>query len=198
MKSRITLALCVLTLASACAPAQREPAVDATTVTSATTTRPAHDARVAPVATENAEPAPSAAEPTRAADTAPMSTTAAPDELVAEPCLDGWVCVKLAAGARKLTRRDTLLVGNPSVPSTWSKTTDGRAAATFDAYSKGAVQISLRRKPGNKNEVVAKIPKVGEVVLDRHAGSVDDFTHIGVIAAEDADGALLVDIKYMR
>ncbi len=197
MKSRTPFVLCVLTLASACAPAQREPAVDATTVTSATTTRPAH-AAPAPTATEAAEPGPSAVEQTRETTAAPMSTTAAPDELVAEPCVDGWVCVTLAAGARKVTPRDTLLVGNPSVPSTWSKTTDGRVEVTFDAYSKGAVKLSLRRKPGNKNEVVAKIPKVGEVVLDRHAGSVDDFTHIGVIAAEAADGALLVDIKYMR
>lgn len=196
MKLRITFALCIATLAAACAPALREPAVD-TTVTSAATTRPAH-AAPAPAATEAAEPGPSAVEPTRETNAAPMSTTAAPDELVAEPCADGWVCVTLAAGARKVTPRDTLLVGNPSVPSTWSKTTDGRAEVTFDAYSKGAVKLSLRRKPGNKNEVVAKIPKVGEVVLDRHAGSVDDFTHIGVIAAEAADGALLVDIKYMR
>jgi hypothetical protein len=103
--------------------------------------------------------------------------------------------VKVVGG--KVEKRTTKLVGDPKIESTHSKMTDGRNAASFEFYSKGAVEVMLRRKPGNKNEVVMKSAKGGEVVLDRHDGSVDDFSHIGVIAAEQ-DGAFLVDINYMK
>ena len=103
--------------------------------------------------------------------------------------------VNLATG--KVEPRATKLMGDPKVESTWSKQTDGRTA-TFDQFSKGAVELTLRRKPGNKNEVVVKLAKGGTtVVIDKHDGSVDDFTHVGAIATEQ-DGALLVDLRYMR
>jgi hypothetical protein len=34
-------------------------------------------------------------------------------------------------------------------------------------------------------------------VIDRHDGTTQDFTHVGAIATEQ-DGALLVDMRYMR
>ena len=37
----------------------------------------------------------------------------------------------------------------------------------------------------------------GELVIDRHDGGADDFTHIGAIATEQ-DGSLLIDMRYMR
>ncbi len=35
------------------------------------------------------------------------------------------------------------------------------------------------------------------IVIDKHDGSIDEFTHVGAIAAEQ-DGALLVDMRYLR
>ena len=103
--------------------------------------------------------------------------------------------VTLATG--KVEKRATKLMGDPKIAATWSKQSDGRTA-TFDEYSKGPVELTLRRKPGNKNEVVVKLAKGGNpVVIDKRDGSVDDFTHVGAIAAEQ-DGALLIDLRYMR
>lgn len=142
-----------------------------------------------------APPAPTTPAPTPSAETA---STPAPEpaEAVAEKCEGGWVCVKVSLDSRKVEPRETKLLGDPKIESTWSKNTDGRPA-TFDAFSKGAVEVTLRRKPGNKNEVVVKPPKGSEIVIDRHDGSPDDFTHVGVIATEK-DGALLVDLRYLR
>lgn len=149
---------------------------------------PAITSAQAPVTEAEPKAAPAAVE------TAPAPATAA--EPVAEKCDGGWVCVRVSLDTRKVEKRDTKLLGDPKIESTWSKNTDGRPA-TFEAFSKGSVDVVLRRKPGNKNEVVVKSAKGGEIVIDRKDGTPDDFTHVGVIAAEK-DGALLVDLRYLR
>ena len=139
-----------------------------------------------------------AAEPA-AAEAAPVAAPAlpAPVEAVAEKCDDGWVCVKIDFATRKVEKRDTKLMGDPKIESTWSKTSDGRTVS-FDEFSKGPVELTLRRGPNNKNEVVVKLAKGGApIVIDKHDGTVEDFTHVGVIATEQ-DGALLLDLRYMR
>jgi len=157
---------------------------------------------VAPAApaTTSAQVSGGAPEPTPATTAPPADPPPAPAPPPAEPsaekCEGGWVCVKVTLETRKVEKRDTKLLGDPKIESTWSKNSDGRPA-TFEAFSKGAVEVTLRRKPGNKNEVVVKSAKGGEIVIDRKDGTPDDFTHIGVIAAEK-DGALLVDLRYLR
>lgn len=143
------------------------------------------------------------AEPETKAAPAPESTneavaTPAPPaaEAAPEKCDGGWVCVKVSLDKKKVEPRETKLIGDPKIEETWSKSSDGRTV-TFDAFSKGPVELTLRRKPGNKNEVVVKLGKGGEVVIDRRDGTVDDFTHVGAIAAEQ-DGSLLVDLRYMK
>jgi len=145
----------------------------------------------APVAEPVAEPAAAEAAPA-AAPIAP----AAPVEAAAEKCDDGWVCVKINFATRKVEKRDTKLMGDPKIESTWSKQSDGRTA-TFDEFSKGPVELTLRRKNNDKSEVVVKAKGGGEIVIDRHDGTIQDFTHVGAIATEQ-DGALLVDLRYMR
>lgn len=140
-----------------------------------------------------ADPEPKAATTPAPAEPAP---TPPPAEPTAEKCEGGWVCVKVSLETRKVEKRETKLLGDPKIESTWSKNSDGRPA-TFDAFSKGTVEVILRRKPGNKTEVVVKSAKGGEIVIDRKDGTPDDFTHVGVIAAEK-DGALLVDLRYLR
>lgn len=127
----------------------------------------------------------------------PPETRAAtpPKEDAPEPCDAEWVCVKVLVDSRKTEKRTTKLIGDPKIEQTYSKTTDGRGPVAFDFFSKGAVELALRRKPGNKSEVVVKTPKGQEIVVDRHDG--DDFTYVGAIAAEQ-DGAFLVDIRYMK
>jgi len=44
---------------------------------------------------------------------------------------------------------------------------------------------------------VVKLGKNPEIVIDKKDGSIDDFTHVGAIAAEQ-DGWLLVDLRYMK
>ena len=69
---------------------------------------------------------------------------------------------------------------------------------SLDEFSKGPLELTLRRAPNNKNEVVIKLAKGGApLVIDKHDGSVDDFTHVAIIATEQ-DDALLVDLRYMR
>jgi len=104
--------------------------------------------------------------------------------------------VKVALDTKKVEPRETKRLGDPKIEQTWSKSSAGRTVA-FDAFSKGPVELTLRRKPGNKNEVVVKSAKGAEIVIDRRDGSVDDFTHVGAIAAEQ-DGALLVDLRYLE
>jgi hypothetical protein len=125
----------------------------------------------------------------------PAAPTPPPAEATAEKCDGGWVCVKVSFETRKVEKRDTKLLGDPKIEETWSKNSDGRTAS-FEGFSKGTVELTLRRKPNNKSEVVVKL-KGGEIVIDRHDGSTDDFTHVGAIATEK-DGALLVDLRYLR
>lgn len=151
------------------------PAAAPTTTTAATApvTEPVAEAVVAP---------------------APVDAPAAPAvEEAPEKCESGWVCVKVSFATRKVEKRETRLTGEQS---TWSKQTDGRTA-TFDQFSKGPVELTLRRKGNNKNDVVVKTKGGGELVIDRHDGGTDDFTHIGAIATEQ-DGSLLIDMRYMR
>jgi hypothetical protein len=152
-----------------------------------TTAAPAPASEPAPVETAPAPEAPAAP----AAPVAPVAPVA-----VAEKCDAGWVCVKINFTTRKVEKRDTKLMGDPKIESTWSKMSDGRTA-TFDDFSKGPVELTLRRKSNDKSEVVVKAKGGAEIVIDRHDGTTQDFTHIGAIATEQ-DGALLVDMRYMR
>jgi hypothetical protein len=127
---------------------------------------------------------------------APAAPAAAPVEAAAEKCDEGWVCVKINFATRKVEKRETKLMGDPKIESTWSKMSDGRTAS-FDEFSKGPVELTLRRKSNDKSEVVVKAKGGGEIVIDRHDGTIQDFTHVGAIATEQ-DGALLVDMRYMR
>jgi hypothetical protein len=158
------------------APAE---AVSPTTTTAAPAPAPA------PV-----EPAPVEAAPVPETPAAPVA------EAAAEKCDEGWVCVKINVATRKVEKRDTKLMGDPKIESTWSKQSDGRTA-TFDDFSKGPVELTLRRKSDSKSEVVVKAKGGAEIVIDRHDGTIQDFTHIGAIATEQ-DGMLLVDLRYMR
>ena len=153
--------------------------------------------------TTAATPPPQSVEPEPKATPAPEPTNEAvatpappPAEATPEKCDGGWVCVKVSLDKKKVEPRETKLIGDPKIDQTWSKSSDGRTVS-FDAFSKGPVELTLRRKPGNKNEVVVKTAKGGEIVIDRRDGTVDDFTHVGAIAAEQ-DGALLVDLRYMK
>jgi hypothetical protein len=161
---------------------------------STNTAEPTNAAAPAPAPPKAAEPeSKPAAAATNEAAVAPVPPAPEP---VAEKCEAGWVCVKVSFDTKKVEPRATKLLGDPKIEQTWSKNIDGRPA-TFDAFSKGAVELTLRRRPGNKNEVVVKLAKGGEIVIDRHDGSIDDFTHVGAIAAEQG-GALLVDLRYMK
>jgi hypothetical protein len=136
-------------------------------------------------------------DPTPATETAALTPAPlVPVDATPEKCGGGWVCVKVSFDKKKVETRETKLIGDPKIDDTWSRTSDGRTV-TFDAFSKGTVNLTLRRKPNNKNEVVLKTAKGGEIVIDRHDGSVDDFTHVGAIAAEQ-DGALLLDLRYVK
>ncbi|MBX3185921.1 MAG: hypothetical protein KF819_02855 [Labilithrix sp.] len=159
---------------------------------------PVAEAPASPTTTAAAAPPPVAESEPKAAppEEPPPAPAPPPADPEPEKCDAGWVCLKVSLDSRKVEKRETKLLGDPKIETTWSKNSDGRPA-TFDAFSKGAVEVTLRRKPANKNEVVLKPPKGGEIVVDRRDGTVDDFTHIGVIAAEK-DGAFLLDIKYSR
>jgi hypothetical protein len=104
--------------------------------------------------------------------------------------------VKVVVDAKTIEKRATKLVGDPKIDSAWSKWSDGRVV-TFEGYSQGPVDLMLRRKPNDKNEIVMKPPGGGEIILDRHDGSIDDFTHVDLIVAEQ-HGALLVDFRYSK
>lgn len=195
----------VACLACACAPAaSRGPEVSRATLTSASEPSAPEVAPAVVHAAKKADaPRGQAAigAPVRPAteedEAAPREEVAEPAPVRAEPCSAPWVCVRVSAGTRKVTARETLLVGDPEVPSTWSRTTDGRAPLSFDGYTKGAVTFALRRRAGVA-EVVAKLPRGGEVVLARTTATVEEMTHVGVIATEAEGGDLLVDVKYMR
>ncbi len=157
-----------------------------------------------PVETPPSVPTPAPAKPEPVATPAPPpppepAPTPAPPpvEDAPEKCDGQWVCVKVNLTTRKVEKRETKLMGDPKIESTWSKTSDGRTVS-FDAFSKGPVELTLKRLPLNKNEVVVKLAKGGApIVIDKHDGSLEDFTHVGAIAAEQ-DGALLIDMRYLR
>jgi len=161
-------------------------------------TNTANSPETAPTTTATEAPpqAPPEALPEAAREATSEAVAAPPVEAVAEKCDGGWVCVKVSFDTKKVEPRDTKLIGDPAIEQTWSKQSDGRTVS-FDAFSKGPVELTLRRKPGNKNEVVVKAGKGGEIVIDRRDGTIDDFTHVGAIATE-ADGELLVDLRYMK
>jgi hypothetical protein len=144
-----------------------------------------------------AEPTPPV-DPTPAASSTPTPTSSTPPaEATPEKCDQEWTCVKVSFDKKKVEKRETKLIGDPKIDTTWSKNSDGRAVS-FDNFSKGAVELTLKRKPGNKNEVVVKLgPKGQEIVVDKKDGTIDDFTHVGAIAAEQ-DGWLLIDLRYMK
>lgn len=177
---------CVESVGCGSGGATNTPPAESPTTTSAT---PPPAAKAEPAAAPVAE-APVPASP--AEPTAPPPAEAAP-----EPCDGGWVCVKVNLTTRKVEKRATKLMGDPKIESTWSKTSDGRTVS-FDEFSKGPVELTLRRNPNNKNEVVVKLAKGGApIVIDKHDGTIEDFTHVGAIATE-VDGALLVDMRYLR
>ena len=157
-----------------------------------------------PVETPPVVPTPAPAKPEPVAAPAPPpppepAPTPAPPpvEAAAEKCDGQWVCVKVNLTTRKVEKRETKLMGDPKIESTWSKTSDGRTVS-FDDFSKGPVELTLKRLPLNKNEVVVKLAKGGTpIVIDKHDGSLEEFTHVGAIAAEQ-DGALLIDMRYLR
>jgi hypothetical protein len=142
-----------------------------------------------------AEPEPEKAEVAATAPSPAPTTPKPAEEAAAEPCDSGWICLRVSFETKAVGKRQTKLLGDPKVPETWSKNTDGRPV-TFDTFSKGAVELFLRRKPGDKNEVVAKLEN-NEIILDRRDGTIDDFTHVGLMAAEQ-NGELLVDLKYLK
>jgi hypothetical protein len=176
MKRTFLTTAALLALLVGCGGAVTPAAVPTTTTTTTAAYAPVAEPEAAPVAAVEATPAPAAP----AADTP-------------EKCDSGWVCVKISFATRKVEPRETRLTDQES---TWSKQSDGRTA-TFEQFSKGPVELTLRRKGSGKNEVVVKAKGGGELVIDRHDGSNDDFTHIGAIAME-RDGALFIDMRYMR
>ena len=116
----------------------------------------------------------------------------------AEPCPQEWICVNVALDTGKITKRDTKLIGDPKVESTWSKSVDTRAPASFEQASKG-VEISMKMPQTKAGEhlyqVYFKVKGGREVLLDKHTG--EDVTYVGVIAAEK-DGQFAVDLRYMK
>jgi hypothetical protein len=138
------------------------------------------------------ETAPSTASPPSTSKAAAATPEVEPE---AEKCEGGWVCFKVSFDTKTVEKRPTKLIGDPKIPETWSKTSDGRTVS-FDDFSKGPVELWLKRKPGDKNEVLVKVGKT-ELVVDKKDGTPDDFTHVGAVAAEQ-DGAFLVDLKYMK
>lgn len=142
--------------------------------------------------------------PTPPAATAPdapeeATTTPPPAASGPESCDEGWVCIRVALdGSRKIEKRATKLIGDPAITETWSATTDGRKPAAFDGAKDRTAEVVLRRKGGNKAELVLRTGTPGkpvrEMVVDTHEG---EFTYVGVIATEEK-GSLLVDIRYMK
>lgn len=120
-----------------------------------------------------------------------------------EKCTAGWSCIKVAVeGTRKVERREHALIGDPKIPETWSKTIDDTKTAQFDFVKNRVIEITLKRKPNKKTEVILRTAaatspdkKGPETVLDAH--DTDDFTHVGLIAAEQ-DGQILIDISYRK
>ena len=147
-----------------------------------------------------AQPAPPPAAPEPVATQAPeppAAPTPPPPEAAAEKCDGNWVCLKVSFTTRKVEKRDTKLLGDPKIDSTWSATSDGRAA-TFPNFSKGAVEMLFKRLPNDNNEVTVKLAKAQAISIDKHAGNLTEVTHVGAIATEDKDGNFLIDLSYQH
>lgn len=166
---------------------QAEPAKDPSSSTMTTAAEPKQAAPAPKPAIEEPKPA---AEPVAATPAAP------PVEEKAEPCPSEWVCVNVDYATGKITKRDTKLIGDPKVESTWSKSVDTRAPASF-ASSK-PVEVSLQMPQTKAGEhlynVMIKI-NGRQMLLDKHTG--EEVTYVGVIAA-DKDGQFAVDLRYMK
>ncbi len=165
------------------------PASDATTTTT-----------TAAAAAKKAAPAPEApkAEATPASEPAAAPVTEA--EAAPEPCPQDWVCLRVPLdGKGKIEKRATRLVGDPKIDTTWSANVDTARPGTFPQASK-PVEIALRlpmSKPGQHLAQVVLKANGREIVLDKHEG--EEITYVGVIAAEkEGDGAILVDLRYMK
>jgi hypothetical protein len=128
---------------------------------------------------------------------APEPPAAPAPEAAAEKCDGNWVCLKVSFATRKVEKRDTKLLGDPKIDSTWSATSDGRAAS-FPNYSKGPVEMTFRRLPNDNNEVTVKVAKGPPISIDKHAGNLTEVTHVGAIATEDKDGNFLIDLSYQH
>jgi hypothetical protein len=163
---------------------------------SPTTTTNATIEKTAPREAEPAKAEP--AQPAAELDVASLTSTSK-----AEPCEARlwWTCVTVPLeGARKVEKRETLLIGDPAFAETRSGTTDGRNPITFTTASGDVVSIALRRKGGHKNEIVLRTGKSAdrlgaEVIVDRHDG--DDFQYVSIVATEQ-NGKAYVDVRYMR
>jgi hypothetical protein len=180
---RVLLSLMIVacTPASGAPPAVAKPSVE-----------PEPSSPPAPKPASKPDTAEAAPTPSASASAAP---TPAP-EPAPEPCDSGWTCVKVVLDTKAIEKRATRLIGDPKIDAPWSKWSDGRVV-TYEAFSQGPVDFMLRRKANDKNELVAKPPTGGEIILDRHDGTTDDFTHVDFIAAEQG-GALLVDFRYSK
>lgn len=187
MKTRGTSLFALITLALV-ACGQSEPPKDPSSLTATTSAEP-----------KKSTPA-EAANPAPEATPAPVAETpAAPAvEEKAEPCPSEWVCVNVDYATGKITKRDTKLIGDPKVETTWSKSVDTRGPASFDQGSKG-VEVSMRMPQTKAGEhlyqVFFKVKGGREVMLDKHTG--EEVTYVGVIAAEK-DGQFMVDLRYMK
>ena len=169
--------------AVACGGAQPQPSTPTTTSAQVEPKK----AEPAPAPVEEAKPEP-AAEPV-------AETPAAPEEPKAprlESCDGNWVCVSVSP-KNKIDKRLTQLIGDPQFDSTQSAMIDdarGSAKVELDGKS---YEIALRRVAGG-SQIVLK--GGSEIVLDKH--KANDFTYVGIIATKNKDGAVLVDIKYMK
>ena len=188
MKTRGTL-LAVISLGIVTACGQSEPAKDPSSSTMTTAAEPKQAPKPAEPAVEQPKPA---AEPVAATPAAP------PVEEKAEPCPSEWVCVNVDYATGKITKRDTKLIGDPKVETTWSKSVDTRAPASFEQGSKG-VEITMKMPQTKAGEhlyqVFFKVKGGREIMLDKHTG--EEVTYVGVIAAEK-DGQFAVDLRYMK
>ncbi len=168
--------------AVACGGAQPRPQAPTTT-----------SAQVEPKKAEPApEPAPAVeeAKPEPAAEPAPAPEEPKPPRL--ESCDGNWVCVSVSP-KNKIDKRLTQLIGDPQFDSTQSAMIDdARGPAKLELDGK-TYEIALRR--GAVSQIVLR-GGAGEVVLDKH--KANDFTYVGIIATKNKDGAVLVDIKYMK
>ncbi|HEY8079026.1 MAG TPA: hypothetical protein VIF62_33065 [Labilithrix sp.] len=170
--------------AVACGGAQPQPATPTTT-----------SAQVEPKKAEPVAPAPPVVEEAKPEPVveAPAVAEEAPKAPRLEACDGNWVCVSISP-KNKIDHRLTQLIGDPQFESTASAMIDdarGSAKVELDGKS---YEIALRRVAGG-SQIVLK-GGASEITLDKH--KANDFTYVGIIATKNKDGAVLVDIKYMK